>query len=286
VVPVGVVSLLALWERADPIVLAVLAQTASREAYPSLSGAQPEALALALGLLGGLAARGFGPARPLRAALGLGAGMVIAGVLVALAVLLELWLARIVGQGIAGVAPQQWPLFVFEEPLQGWLRACGMVPVDPAAAARACGTRGPDVPLLAAQLSFLASLTAPALALANALPILLGFLWGLLPVLLGGAGALQLLHGGALALSETVLHASLNPSGLRSWRLAMARVTLGLGVAGLALAKPHRFMPPLEALAMPLAALTALAGLLLLVARLRQPRPVVALPTLPEAEQA
>mgnify|MGYP000965333945 CR=1 FL=1 len=44
--------------------------------------------------------------------------------------------AIITGQ-IRQMPPQQWPVFVFDEPLRGWLTACGVAPEDALAAARA-----------------------------------------------------------------------------------------------------------------------------------------------------
>jgi hypothetical protein len=229
---------------------------------------------LALGAAGGLAARGSGRVSGGAAAFGLSGGLLVTGVLVLLHLGAAEWLARIVGQRIAGTAPLGWPPFVFEPELSGWLRACGALPSDPQAVARACGLVGPLRLPKPADITFLATLSLPALAVANRLPVLLGDLWALLPVLLGLMGVLSVLHGAALAVSEGLLFGLFNPSGLPSYRLAMARLCLLTLVLALLAVDPLPQMPA-QALGSALAALLGVAFLLLALAQARRTPPVV-----------
>lgn len=163
---------------------------------------------------------------------------VILGVALALAIALVArgageGLADIIATRIAALPPAQWPVFVFDESLRGWLTVCGQIPQDAPAAARACGMAGARLPLPAGTLAFEPGLAAPALAVAEGLPIILGFIWGVLAPLIALAGlGMAMLHA-ASSFSERVLFRILSPRALRGGRLAFARLSLVALVAGL-----------------------------------------------------
>lgn len=223
---------LALVERVDALILESLPRLSVPE-VSTLSVMTPGTL---LGLAAGYGARGRGAIRLAPAGAGLALGMLLAAVLVGLNIFAQEWLARIVGGRIVGVAPQSWPGFVFDEEIRGWLRACGAAVPDPLAAARACGFASPAQVLKPADLSVLGSLSSAALARSAGLPLVVGGLWLLLPPLIGFAGVLSLLHAVALGMSEALLFRTFNPTGLRSWRLAMARLAVLVVLAGVAAA--------------------------------------------------
>lgn len=156
----------------------------------------------------------------------LATGILMALVLGSLARIGQLLLQDIVTNRIVGVAPAQWPVFVFDETLRGWLRVCGAMPDDALMAARACANSGVRVVLPAGALTFQHGLDAPALALAQGWPIILGFIWGLLVPLFGLMALGFLIHAGASGFAERVLFRAFAPGSLRSWRLAVARLTL------------------------------------------------------------
>lgn len=205
-----------------------------REALKALSP-RVEWPALALGFALGLIA--LQPAAAVRNPAGR-AFAVLGGVLVALALgalaATGQWLLDdLVNHRITGAAPLQWPLFVFDETLRGWLTACGVAPEDAQAAARACASGHPRNPLPAGSLRFDRELGAPALALAQGWPIILGYIWGLLVPFFGLLAVALLAHAAVTGFSERVLFRALNPAALRAWRLAMARLSLIAGMAGL-----------------------------------------------------
>ena len=152
----------------------------------------------------------------------------------------------------------------------GWLRSCGALPADPLAAARACKLAGAQSVPGPSDITFLATLSLPALAVANRLPVMLGELWALMPLLVGSVGLLSVLHGAALAVSESVLFGILNPAGLQSFRLAMARLSL-LALLLVLLAHdplPGLLVPVLSGL---LATLLGVSALLIVLSRLKRP---------------
>lgn len=191
--------------------------------------------AFALGFALGLIA--LQPAAAVRSATGRAfailAGMFVALALGALAGTGQWLLDDLVTHRITGVAPLQWPLFVFDETLRGWLTACGVAPEDAQAAARACASGHPRTLLPAGSLRFDRELGAPALALAQGWPIILGYIWGVLTPFFGLLAVGFLTHAAATGFSERVLFRTLNPVALRAWRLAMARLCLLAGMVGL-----------------------------------------------------
>lgn len=125
--------------------------------------------------------------------------------------------------GLAGTAPAQWPVFVYDDVLRGWFSACGTSPDDARQAARACAAVDPRVPLPTGSLRFDNGLAMPALATSTGLPVILGFLWALLPL------ALTLVACGMALLAAATSWAELLPGrvpALRSTRLARMRLAI------------------------------------------------------------
>ncbi len=125
--------------------------------------------------------------------------------------------------GLAGTAPTQWPVFVYDEVLRGWFSVCGIAPDDARHAARACGTVDPRIPLPTASLRFDNGLAMPALAASTGQPVILGFLWALLPLVL------VLVAGSMAMLVAATGWAELLPgrvTALRSTRLARMRLAI------------------------------------------------------------
>lgn len=132
-------------------------------------------------------------------------------------------------------APGQWPGFVFDPGLRGWLTACGGQPDDALAVALACGTGTPRTPLPADALHFDDSLALPALAVSLGWPILIGHVWTVLPAWLSLIGFLVLVQVVATGISERILFRLLRPRALRSSRLAYGRLVVVALATGMAL---------------------------------------------------
>lgn len=184
--------------------------------------------ALALGI--GLGITVNQPAVAIRHRVLRGAGLLVGFLLAALLAVLaqtgQTLLKSVIAENILAVPPSQWPLFVFDEALRGWLTVCGSMPEDALAAARACGQATARVPLDAQRFAFEAGLDSPALALSQGWPLILGFIWALLIPLFNLCALAFLLHAAASGLAERILFRTLHPKALRAWRLAMARLGL------------------------------------------------------------
>ncbi len=193
---------------------------------------------LALGFILGVIAVQPATALPSRAGrfLAMTAGLALALALLIILRANDQMVREIIASQIVALPPSQWPLFVFDETLRGWLAVCGTFPEDAVAAARACGTGHPRTLLPAGAFRFDDGLAAPALALAQGWPITLGFIRGLLPTLLMLAAIALFLHAAACGLGERVLFRTLHPRALRSSRLAAIRLTQLALLIGLYLA--------------------------------------------------
>lgn len=159
-----------------------------------------------------------------------GSGLLVGFLLAALLAVLiqtgQTLLKTMMAESILAVPPSQWPLFVFDEALHGWLTVCGNMPEDALAAARACGQATARAPLDAHRFAFEAGLDSPALALSQGWPLILGFIWALLIPLFNICALAFLLHAAASGLVERILFRTLHPKALRAWRLAMVRLGL------------------------------------------------------------
>lgn len=228
IAPMLVHLALALAGRGDPLTLEVLSGL-SRQMPEALSGLSFPASGVIAGAAAGFLARG-GDALPTRAAgLGLAGALLLAGLVAGVAVFGQAYLSEVIGQRILNSGPGQWPGFLFEDGVRGWLVACGQPLPDASALSRACARGAGGV-----EITFQAALQMPALARALQLSVLFGTLWQVLPLLIGLVALAMLLHRAAGFLSEALLHGLINPTGLRSWRLAMARLMLITLAAGLA----------------------------------------------------
>lgn len=206
-----------------------MAETTMADArLPELDAFRMQWPTMALGFVLGLAV--FQPATPVRTPARRVAA-IVAGIIAALGFGLlvrvgEHQLNDLIVNRIVAAPPSQWPVFVFDETIRGWLSACSAFPEDALAATRQCGTGHPRNVLSGASLRFESALGLPALALAQGWPIILGFIWALLIPLLGLVILAFFLHAAASGFSERVLFRLLHPRALRSWRLAIARLTL------------------------------------------------------------
>lgn len=139
---------------------------------------------------------------------------------------------------LVGSPPVQWPVFVYDDVLRGWLSACGTLPDDARQAARACGTMDPRIVLPPGSLRFDEGLGMAALAASSGLPVILGFLWSLLPLVLALVACALLLLVAATGFAETAFGARARRKSLRSSRLGRIRLVI-LGIcAALAVVEP------------------------------------------------
>lgn len=142
-------------------------------------------------------------------------------------------LEQMVDARIRALPPAQWPLFVFEDGVRGWLSTCGRVSEDPFAAARACGNVTVRASLPPGSIQFNPSLAPQASASALGLPVTFGTIWALLPVFASAWTLGILLHAAIGCLVDRVLFRWFSPRAPRAWRLAMMRLGIVLAVLGL-----------------------------------------------------
>jgi hypothetical protein len=147
-------------------------------------------------------------------------------------------ISEILTRRIIESGPAQWPVFVFDDSLRGWLGVCGEFPEDAFAAMRACGRTNVNTALPAGSVIVAKKLSMPALALSFGWPASLGLVWALLPYLFGFLALATLLQASASGISEFVLLPVFFSRALRSWRLALARIVL-LALVGLLIAFDH-----------------------------------------------
>ncbi|MCZ8182569.1 MAG: hypothetical protein O9322_06330 [Beijerinckiaceae bacterium] len=157
--------------------------------------------------------------------------ILLAGVLFGVMLLADWQIRTGIVEALSATAPGQWPGFVFDPGLKGWLTACGSQPDDALAVALACGTGTPRTLLPVDALRFDDSLALPALAVSLGWPVLIGHVWAVLPAWLSLIGFLVLVQVVATGISERILFRLLRPRALRSARLAYGR----LAVVGLAI---------------------------------------------------
>lgn len=212
-----------------------------REALLPAEWTHPALAALVLAFLAGLAighasaqALSSLPRRSQRGAAAF-AGAALALSLCGLVAAGDNYLAGFVQGGLARTAPAQWPAFVFDPAIRGWLLVCGQWPQDPLAAAVACNTGTARALLPAQALAVEPRLARPALAMAMGWPVLAGHIWALLPVWLALVGFLALVHTLATGLSERGLFRLLRPRALRSDRLLHGRLAVLALAIGMAL---------------------------------------------------
>ncbi|WP_284178148.1 hypothetical protein [Rhabdaerophilum sp. SD176] len=169
------------------------------------------------------------PARRGRVASG-AIAIVLAGLLCGVMLVADWQIRAGIIETLRTTAPGQWPGFVFDPGLKGWLTTCGSQPDDPLGVALACGTGTPRTPLPVDALRFDDGLALPALAVSLGWPVLIGHVWTVLPAWLSLIGFLVLVQVVATGLSERILFRLMRPRALPSARLAYGR----LAVVGLA----------------------------------------------------
>lgn len=208
----------------------LLSPLAKEAMTPLMKGAfLPESFArglvLALALAPALAAA-HGPVSKMT---GLMLGLVFALGLLVVSALVDARLAEFINERLARFAPAQWPHFVFEDSLRGWISACGAAAIDPASLTKACAV-GARASLPHGALQVDPTLWGAASAMALGWPAVLGHIWQMLPMLIAFVAFAALLNALASLVSEQAMFRLLRPRALRSWRLASAR----LGVIALA----------------------------------------------------
>lgn len=202
-----------------------------------------QAPALSAGLVGGLLGMAASPAAAAVTHLGKRWLAVMAGIGAAALVITAIEitgvrLQALMTTSLVGSSPAQWPVFVYDDVLRGWLSACGTLPDDARQAARACGTVAPRIVLPPGSLHFDDGLGMAALAASSGFPVILGFLWSLLPLVLALVACAMLLLVAATGFAETVFGARARAKSLRSSRLGRIRIVI-LGIcAVLAVVEP------------------------------------------------
>lgn len=191
-----------------------------------------------------------------------GMALAMAALVCLLLLLADSFLHQAIEASLRDIPPAQWPAFVFDPAIRGWLTACGQVPQDPLAAAVACGTGTPRTLLPVRALVFDNAMARPALAVAIGWPVLAGYVWLVLPAWLALVGFLALLHSLATGLSERGLFRLLQPRALRSVRLGFGRMSVVALCAILAWLEMRAIRVP----ALAMAWLMLGAGLLLAIA--------------------
>ena len=228
--------------------------------------------AIAIGLVFGLVLNQ--PAIAIRHRVLRGAGILFGLLLAALLAILtqtgQTLLKTVIAENITALPPSQWPLFVFDEALRGWLTVCGAMPDDAITAARTCGQTTARMPLDAQRFVFEAGLDSPALALSQGWPLILGFIWALLVPLFNICALAVLLHAVASGFAERILFRTFHPKALRAWRLAMVRLSLMALLGGLYLADGYNLRLDPVFLRWALAGLTGTALMAILAYRLIQ----------------
>ncbi|CAN1502290.1 hypothetical protein MCEMSEM23_00525 [Rhabdaerophilaceae bacterium] len=203
----------------------------------------PAVTGLCLGLVGLVFMPGQ---RSLKGRLGIALpALIIVGGMAAL-LLREIWaLERFMTASIFTAPPSEWPLFVFDETLRGWMKVCGLSPRDAMDVLRSCGLTGPREIVAAARVELSQHLFGPAMAGMRGWPVLFGYVWGLLGPLVALCTICALLHAFATGLTESLLFRFARPNLLRSGRLVSARAVILSTVIGLAWGHAH--LPETEA---------------------------------------
>lgn len=151
-------------------------------------------------------------------------------------------LPTLVMRDLMPVTPQNWPLFVFDESIRGWLRVCQEAPRDALDVIQACRRSGVTGAIPPEMFEIRPDMTGPALAAARGVPAAFGLVSGLLGPFMGFVALALLLQVAASGIGETILYRLLAPRALRAVRLARTRLVV------LALLAPFIVMPDFPAL--------------------------------------
>ncbi|MGL5448603.1 MAG: hypothetical protein ACRDBL_14945 [Rhabdaerophilum sp.] len=158
-----------------------------------------------------------------------GFGLVIVG----LAALVAYGFAReaaslpaLVMRDLVPVAPQNWPLFVFDEAIRGWLLVCQEAPRDAIDVIQACRRSGVSGAIPPEMFDIRPDMIGPALAAARGMPAAFGLVSGLLGPFMAFIALALLLQIAAASFAETILYRLLAPRALRAIRLARMRLVV------------------------------------------------------------
>lgn len=151
-------------------------------------------------------------------------------------------LPSLVMRELIPVAPQNWPLFVFDEAIRGWLLVCQEAPRDAIDVIQACRRSGVIGPIPPEMFEIRPDMVGPALAAARGVPAAFGLVSGLLGPMMAFVTLALLLQVAATGIAETVVFRLLSPRALRAARLTRARF------AAIALLGPFFYAQPFPAL--------------------------------------
>jgi hypothetical protein len=151
-------------------------------------------------------------------------------------------LPALVMRDLIPVAPQNWPLFVFDEAIRGWLLVCQEAPRDANDVIQACRRSGVTGAIPPEMFEIRPDMIGPALAAARGIPAALGLVSGLLGPMMAFVALALLLQVSAAGIAETIVFRVLSRRALRAARLTRARLV------AIALLAPFVVVPGFPAL--------------------------------------
>lgn len=122
------------------------------------------------------------------------------------------------------VEPQNWPLFVFDEAIRGWLLVCQEAPRDAIDVIQACRRSGVTGAIPPEMFEIRPDMVGPALAAARGVPAALGLVSGLLGPMMAFVALALLLQVAATGIAETIVFRVFSRRALRAARLTRARL--------------------------------------------------------------
>jgi hypothetical protein len=133
-------------------------------------------------------------------------------------------LPALVMRDLMPVVPQNWPLFVFDEAIRGWLLVCHEAPRDAIDVIQACRRSGVTGAIPPEMFEIRPDMVAPALAAARGVPAAFGVVSGLLGPMMAVVTLALLLQVAAMGVAETLIFRLLTKRALRAARLMRARL--------------------------------------------------------------
>lgn len=138
-------------------------------------------------------------------------------------------LPALVMRDLMPAVPQNWPLFVFDEAIRGWLLVCHEAPRDAIDVIQACRRSGITGAIPPEMFEIRPDMVAPALAAARGVPAAFGMVSGLLGPMMAVVTLALLLQVAATGIAETLVFRLMAKRALRAARLMRARlVTIAL----------------------------------------------------------
>lgn len=135
-------------------------------------------------------------------------------------------LPALVMRDLIPTPPQNWPLFVFEESIRGWLIVCQQAPRDAIDVIQACRRSGITGAIPPEMFEIRPDMIGPALAASRGVPATFGLVSGLLGPFFVFVALALVLHVAASGFAETVIYRLLSRQSLRAARLVRARVAV------------------------------------------------------------